>query len=127
MSWTIDTADRARAYHTGYFGFTIYGLNGVLADRKPVSTSLPGYVDVVGEITKIEFKTFNNIGIHLMIKLVKDGKDQPFVCIDCLPNSPSLALGRLYLDGEMNQPMGLPGAANCHHQCEFIPGKVFWS
>jgi hypothetical protein len=124
LSWTIDHVDHA----VGTFGFTIYGKSvsgrrGVLHSKSPSYVGGSGYVDVFGDVERLIFKTSNNDGAHLIIKLTKDGLEQPFVCKNCLPNSPSLKLGRLYLDGDMNGPQNLASASNCQNSCEFVKGS----
>ena len=88
--------------------------------RTPSYTYKPGHVDVYGDIKRIEFKTNTNDGGHFFIDVEKNGEKLPFTCTDCLSTSKSLALGKLYLDGDMNGPQGLPGSANCQNQCEFV-------
>ena len=46
----------------------------------------------------------------------------PYICTNCLANSPSKQLGKITLDADMDMDTNLPGHANCQNSCEFVLG-----
>ena len=115
MEWTIDDVPFAE----GTFGFTFYRNEKVVYKQEPYFENKSGSVTVTGEVDRIGFETNTNDGIHLLINISQNGEKQNYFCKNCLSNSPSLQLGRLYLDSDMNGPNYLNGASNCKNSCEF--------
>ena len=102
------------------FGFTIFDkTEQKLHERAPAKVTEAGYVDVSGDIARIVFTTDDDDGAYLRITVDQNGQDVPFICSTCLTNSPSLDLGRLYIDGNMDLSQEQHGFSNCHNECEF--------
>lgn len=114
--------DAAGIHSAGIIGFTLYGKEGVLYRQNPHYVNNAGSVTVTGKVVKIEFDTHSNDGLHIFIDVTYEGVKQNYFCKNCLSNSPSLQLGRLYLDVDMNGNKNLPGASNCQTSCEFVLG-----
>ena len=121
MSWTIGEHKHAK----GWFGYTLYGSTGKLKQVEPYRETSAGEITVNQEILRIVFNNGgSNDGLMIIINMTKDGIKQNFRCTNCYGNSPSLRLGRLYLDGNMDGDLDVPNTSNCQITCEFVLGKI---
>jgi len=123
MSWTLDDDPYAK----GHYGYALYGSMGLLQEVTPYHEDSAGEITVNQDIKRIIFNNGGSSdGLLININITKNGLKKNFRCTNCLPNSPSLQLGRLYLDGNINGGfMNLPNTANCEISCEFVLGKSF--
>ena len=124
MSWALDDRPNIDAHAKGTFGFTLYGTEGILYRQEPYFESKSGSVTVEGEVVQVDFDTDTNNGIYFLIDITCDGVKQNYFCKNCLPNSPSIQLGLLYLDSNMDWIQDLPGLSNCKNSCEFVKGNL---
>jgi len=121
MSWHIDDVP----YSTGWFGFTLYGSKGMLKEVEPYKENSGGEITVNQTVERIVFNNGgSNDGSMIFINIAKNGIKQNFRCTNCYDNSPSLRLGRLYLDGNMDGDLDVPNTSNCQVTCEFILCKL---
>ena len=122
FNWATDSITHA----PGQFGYTLYDENKkILARRQPAHafSNDDKSVAVSSTIHSITFRTDYSDGFYgwVDVTIPRHGKKQTFTCIDCYPG-PSRALGRLYLDTNMDGPLDVAGAANCKDSCTFEKG-----
>ena len=116
MSWKIDNV----SYAEGTFGFTLLDTSyNQVYRRNPSYENGSGILYVPGKLGRIAFDTNTNDGLHILIDVKYNGVDEKFFSKNVRSDSRSHWLGRLYLDGDMNGPKNLAGAANCQKSCDF--------
>ena len=121
MSWHIDDVPHS----PGWFGFTLYGSNGMLKEVEPYKESSGGEITVNQTVERIVFNNGgSNDAVIVNINMTNNGFKQNFRCTNCYENSPSLRLGRLYLDGNMDGDLDVPNTSNCKVTCEFVLCKL---
>ena len=120
IEWDVEEIPNAG----GYFGFTAFDPSGSILMHLPSQYELNGgKVAVFGNVGRIQFQTDSSNGIHTFVKIIFNGTEQHFQCINCVSNSPSIFLHRLYLDTDMNGNEELEDAANCQNSCDFYPSS----
>mgnify|MGYP000157304266 CR=1 FL=1 len=122
MTWSVD--ETIGEHYQGIFGFILYGEAGILESVDPYFEAGSGEVYTNQEIKRIVFSNDDSTdGIYLIINVTKNGEKLNYLCSNCQSSSPSMELGRLYIDGDMNGKMDFPGMAQCRKSCEFIQGN----
>ena len=122
LEWETESIKNAQ----GILGFTVYDADSNLVHQRNPSKARENESDSIAlnNIETIKFETNSDDGFHGLISVKKEGINQVFHCIDCLPSSSSTELSRLYLDTDMKAHYSLPGAANCQNSCTFERGPA---
>ena len=76
-------------------------------------------IELTSNVEAITFTTDDKDGFNGFMKVIIAGENQLYHCIDCLEDSPTTVLHRLYLDKDGNGPHDLEGASNCIKTCTF--------
>ena len=112
---------------SGGFGFSAYDIDHNLLYQRNSSHAAKGDSDRISLASvaeSITFKTDSGDGFYGLINVTINGEIQVYECIDCVSNSPSITLGMLYLDTNMDGPQDEPGASNCRNTCTFMKSKT---
>ena len=119
MTWKTDPAFSKAE---GKLGFTVYDVdNKILYQRAPTwaEKGATGSIKLSSTAESITFLTKSDNGFRGVFKMMVADEEILYRCIDCLPDSPSTTLSRIYLDGNMDGVLDRPGFANCKKTCTF--------
>ena len=108
-------------------GFTLYDYeNNIIYNRPLTHTIFNENHDIVvsSEIAEIVFYANSN-GFHGSFTVYDSaGSTRLFQCTNCLSNSPTTELKKVYTDTDMNGVLNLADTANCQNSCIFRSGEL---